>query len=272
MADAVTAALLRRGLGVETFLTGAAGDAAKRAQTIDDDIDRILVVGGDGTLNEILNGLAHPSRIPIAQLPMGTANILAHELSLPKHSEKVAALVAAGRVRHVDMGIANGKRFLMVASCGFDAMVTRVIKQNRSGSLGYKGYLLPILRTLYHYRPPRLCVCVDHGPPTYGAFVVVGNTQNYGGIFSITDRAQCDSNHLDVCVFPRGTRLALTWYYLAALARRVSRATDTRYLTGRHITITSDQPTAIEIDGDYFGQTPVEITIQPAVVPILVSP
>ena len=270
LADALTMQLRKRGIDVETFLTSAAGDAFRRAESLGEQIDRIVVVGGDGTLNEIINGLHDPSRTPIAQLPVGTANILAHELKLPRRPDQVAAMVAAGRVRTIDYGLVNGTRFFMVVSAGFDAMVTRAVKQRRRGSLGYKGYLVPIVQTLYQYRTPSLHVSVDEGQPITGALVIVGNTRNYGGLFSVTDRAQCDSGFLDVCVFPKGSPVALGLYALAAVGRRVSRLTNVVYRTGRRITITADRPTPVQIDGDYFGQTPTEITIQPAAVSIIV--
>jgi len=272
LANALTMQLRKRGMDVEMFLTSGTGDAFRRAQSLGDPLDRIVVVGGDGTLNETVNGLNHPSRTPIAQLPVGTANILAHELRLPRRPDKVAAMVATGHVRQIDHGLANGTRFLMVASAGFDAMVTRAVKQRRQGSLGYKGYIVPIVQTLYRYRSPSLRVCLDEGQPITGAMVIVGNTRNYGGLFSVTDRAQCDSGHFDVCVFPNGSPAALGLYALAAAGRRVSRLRNVVYRTARHITITADRPTPVQIDGDYFGQTPIEITIQPAAVPIIIPP
>lgn len=268
--DALTRALRAEGLETDVYLTRAAGDARQRAGRIDAGVDRLVVVGGDGTLNEVLNGLTDPSRVPLTQLAMGTANVLAHELRLPRNPKALAAVVAHGRVRQLDLSIANGQRFLSLASAGFDAMVTREVQRRRKGELGYLGYAVPLIRALWSYRPPCLNVSVDGAESVTGAMVVVGNISNYGGLFAVADRARCDDGHLDICVLPRGSRLALTGYALAALARLLSKTTDVIYLTGRRVTIDSNSPVAYEIDGDYAGQTPLEIQLDPRTVPFIV--
>jgi len=179
-------------------------------------------------------------------------------------------MLEAGHLRRLDMGLLGERRFLLVASAGFDAMVTNEVRRRRGGTLGYFGYLVPILRALKRYHPPELKVTVDGGDPISGAFVVVSNTRNYGGIFSFADRARCDSGHLDVCVFPRGTLSALIWYYLAAFRGWVSTRTDVRYLTGIRIRIESREPVAVQVDGDPAGDTPVDIQLLPGAVPVLV--
>ncbi|MDH7499748.1 MAG: diacylglycerol kinase family lipid kinase [candidate division NC10 bacterium] len=262
--------LRQRGHRVETFLTRSAGDAGRRARDMEGDVDALVIVGGDGTINEILNGLADPSRIPIAHLPTGTASILGRELGLPRRTKDLVRLLESGHLRQLDMGLLDGRRFLMVASAGFDAMVTEEVGKRRGGTLGYLGYLSPILRVLSRYHPPELQVTIDGAEPALGALVVVSNTRNYGGIFSFADRARCDSGHLDVCIFPRGSLPALIWYYLAAFCGWVSKRTDVRYLTGTRIKIESKDPVAVQVDGDYAGTTPAEIQLLPALVPVLV--
>jgi YegS/Rv2252/BmrU family lipid kinase len=264
--------LRQRGYLVETFLTNSAKDATRRARDIEADVDVLVVVGGDGTLNEVLNGLPDPSRTPIAHLPTGTANILGRELGLPKTAEDLIQTLESGHLRWLDMGLLGERRFLMVASVGLDAVVTEEVQRRRGGTLGYLGYLMPILRVFERYHPPELKVTVDGGEQVPGAFVVVSNTRNYGGIFSFADRARCDSGHLDVCVFPRGTLPALIWYYLAAFLGWASKRTDVRYLTGTRIRIESREPVAVQMDGDPAGVTPVDIGLLPAVVPVLVPP
>jgi len=259
----------RRGHHVETFLTQAAGDARRCASRIEPGSGAIVVVGGDGTLNEVLNGVADPSTIPIALLSTGTANVLAHELGIPNNPEDVAGILDQGVVRKLDMGTIGDRRFLLLVSTGFDAMVTEKIQRGRKG-LGYSGYLLPLLGVLAHYRAPELRITVDGHKGLKGALVVVSNVRNYGGIFSIADRACCDSGHLDVCIFPRGTIPALCRYAFSALRGKVSSLAEVVYLTGKRIQLESDGPVAVEVDGDYFGTTPVVVDLKPACVPILV--
>ncbi len=120
------------------------------------------------------------------------------------------------------------------------------------------------------YRAPELKVTGDGQEPLKGALVVVSNVRNYGGVFTVADQASCDSGYLDICIFLRGTIPALLYYALAAFRGRVSTLTEVTYLTGRRIQIESEQPVAVEVDGDYFGTTPVVIELKPACVPLLV--
>lgn len=262
--------LERRGHRVNVCLTRAAGDARRWVSQIGSSIETIVVAGGDGTLNEVLNGILDPSQIPIALFPLGTANVLAHELGLPKKPEEVADSLEQGVVRKLDMGLLGGRRFLLLVSVGFDAMVTEKIHRSRKGSLGYRGYLLPALTVLSRYRPPNLRIEVDGQRDLKGALVVVSNVRSYGGIFTVADRARGDSGHLDICIFPRGTIPALVGYALSAFRGKVSTLAEVVYLTGRRIWIESDEPVAVEVDGDYFGTTPVVIELKPACVPIVV--
>jgi YegS/Rv2252/BmrU family lipid kinase len=262
--------LERRGHRVNVSLTRAAGSARRWASQIKPGIEAIVVAGGDGTLNEVLNGILDPSQIPIALFPLGTANVLARELGLPKKPEQLAEILEQGVIRKLDMGLLGGRRFLLLVSVGFDAMVTEKMRRTRKGSLGYRGYLLPILRVLAHYRPPKLRIEVDGQKDLTGALVMVSNVRTYGGIFKVADRACCDSGHLDICIFPCGTIPDLFRYAVRAFRGSVSTLAEVGYLTGRRIWIESDEPVAVEVDGDYFGTTPVVIDLKPACVPILV--
>ncbi|HXV74814.1 MAG TPA: diacylglycerol kinase family protein [Candidatus Polarisedimenticolaceae bacterium] len=254
----------------ESFVTERAGDARRRAATVEADVDRIVVIGGDGTLNEVLNGLRDPSRVPITQLATGTANLLAHDLRLPFRAEGMGRLLDDGSIRYVDMGQAGDRRFLLVVSAGFDAMVTHEAQRGRSGPSGYLSWIVPTIRTLRGYRPPNLEVKVDGGPSVRGELVIVSNVRNYGGIFTVADRASCDSGHLDVCVLKRASLPGLARAAFSGLTGGLSSSPGVVYLTGRRIELDADRPVPVELDGDPFGTTPVEIELTPRCVPVVV--
>jgi diacylglycerol kinase family enzyme len=230
-----------------------------------------VIAGGDGTLNDVLNGLVDPARLPVALLPTGTANLIARDLKLPRRPERVADLVVGGRIRPLDMGLAGGHRFLAVVSCGFDAMVVQAIERTRSGSLGFRGYIAPILRTLIDYEPPALRVSIDGKRPRRVALALVSNVRNYAGLFSAADRAQPDSGVLDVCLFPDASVPRLVKYLAAGLVGRVSSLPEVVYRTARRIEIESEgDEVPVQVDGDARGTTPV--AIEPATLrfPVLV--
>jgi YegS/Rv2252/BmrU family lipid kinase len=259
-----------RGHGVELFLTSAAGDARARASRVDSEVDRIVSVGGDGTLSEVLNGLVDPTRVPFTQLATGTANLLAHDLNLPYDAEGVARLLEHGTVRRLDLGLAGDRRFLMVVSSGFDAMVTLEAQGSRSGTMNYARWLPSIIKVLREYEPPQFTVTVDDRKPIEGQLVIVSNVRNYGGLFTVADRAVCDSGYLDLCVLTQAALPGLVRALVGGLTGGLSRTQGVVYVQGRQIGITSRQPVPVELDGDPFGTTPIEITVKPRQIPIVV--
>jgi len=285
--------LRRSGHKVDEYLTEAAGDAGRFASQCADQVDRLIVAGGDGTLNEVLNGLPTPGMVPLGLLPSGTANLLARELHLPFDPAGVAKLVGQTepKIMHLDLCHARigtmdcpecdapSHRFLLVASVGFDAMVMRQIDQTRRGKLGFWGYPGPIVKVAMGYRQPRLRVCVsddtDHSTETHrAAMVVVGNIKTYAGFFTITEQADCTSGRLDVCLFKQAGVDDLIPSALAALRGRLSQQPGIVNLAGKRVTINTDEndePIPIEIDGEYVGETPISISIEAGVVPFLVG-
>lgn len=260
----------QRGYQVETFLSATAGEARRRAQFLEPEVETLVVVGGDGTVNEVLNGLGDPSRISLAVLPAGTANVLARELSLPEKPDQLVLSIEKGCWRRLDMGIQGDRRFLLFLSAGFDATVAEEVRRRRGSSLGYPGYTFPIVRALRRYRQPRMTIWVDEQKIAEGGYVLVSNTRNYGGIFTFAYAARCDSGWFDVCIFPRCTKLALGRYYLAAFRGRIWKEGEMLYLTGKRVRIESEEPVAVQVDGDYSGTTPVDLHIVPASVSIVV--
>jgi len=264
--------LQQRGVRLETFLTRHPGDAKRRAYCIEPDVERLLVAGGDGTLNEVLNGLPDPSRIPLVLFPLGTSNVMAQELALANNLESIVTTLERGNIRRVDMGIIGDHRFLLFVSVGLDAMVMEKVFQIKRNRGGYSRYIFPVLKVLAHYHPPHLRITVDDFRDLKGGMVLVGNTRHYGGIFSIADRARYDSGHLDICIVPEGTFTSLARYYCAAARKKVSQDRKIHYVTGTRIRIESAEPVAVQVDGDYFGTTPVHINCKASFVPLVVPP
>jgi len=268
-AAALVRHLERRGHHVEWFVTTRAGEARSRAAQFEGRVDCMVAAGGDGTLNEVLNGLAEPERTPLVPMALGTANMLARELAIPRDPAALASLIEADAVRRVDMGRVEGTRFLSVAGVGFDAMVTEQVRHVRRGRLGYRGYVLPILRTLARYRPPRLRVRLDGGAPVECELLIVGNLRCYGGILCVTPAARCDSGRLDVCLFRSAKPAELVRYAWSALRGGLAEDPQVVHGSATRIDVEAEGSVPVQIDGDAWGTTPIEIAIEPAAVPIL---
>jgi YegS/Rv2252/BmrU family lipid kinase len=262
--------LRARGHSVDLKFTQAAGDAEKLAAAVEPGCECIVVVGGDGTLNEILNGLADPSRIPLALLAVGTANMLARDLGLPRSPDAIAELVESDATRLVDLGRVGVRRFVGNVGVGFDAQIVEEIAQRRTGRLGYRAYVVPMARLLARNREPILDVRIDDGQPTPAAWVVVSNLRNYGGLFTFSRTARCDSGNLEVCCFDRARRRDLLRCGVAAGLGRLDRARGVSYRPARRVIISSGQPVPVQVDGDPFGTTPVEISLDASRIRVLV--
>lgn len=256
----LTEALGSHGIELDLAPTTQAGDgraAAARAG----DYDLVVAIGGDGTINEVVNGLEADR--PVALFPLGTGNVLAKELRLPRRVERFCAMVERGRETRVDVGALGGeRRFLSMVGVGFDAAVSHAVHARRDGAIRMSHYCLPLLRALVTYRFPRVTVRIDGGEAVGSAgFVLVSNVRSYGGPLVITPQAEHDDGLLDVCVLPRGSLpryLRALAAFLLGLQRRLSGA---RYYRGRAVEITADEPVPCQVDGDPAGFVPARVAM-----------
>lgn len=262
--------LVCNGGRLEIFFSEKPGEASDRAARINNDFDRIIVVGGDGTLNEVINGLVDPSAVPLVYAPAGTANMLARELGIPSRSSDLADLVENGAIKRIDMGVASGRRFLLVAGVGFDSFVTMYVRSIRAKTLGYRGYIKPVLNAGKKYHPANLKIWVDEQGPISGQMIMILKTRYYGGIFVFADDARPDSGLFHVRIFPSATKSAILKYGIMGLARKISVLNDVVSMKGKKLRIEAESPAPLQLDGDHAGWTPVDMELFPAVVPIIV--
>lgn len=256
-----------RGHRVSFVATKSAEEMAGIGGLISEEVDVVVCAGGDGTLNALVNGMDDPGQVPIAQLATGTANLLARELGLPSEAGAVLSMIEAGRTVEFDVMVINeSTRALLVVSVGFDAMVIEAIHRNRKGVLGFRGYARPILSVMRGYMPPRLRVWIEDGEEVWeGGLVVVGNVRRYAAFFSITDQARFDSGMLDVCIFPDASRMGLIGLLPAARRGTLSESGRVKCRNAKRVRIESacedGSEVAVEVDGEYFGRTPIEIGV-----------
>jgi diacylglycerol kinase family enzyme len=270
-------ALAARGHAVEAATTAGPGDAGRLAAAAEGAVDCIVAAGGDGTLAEILNGLADPRATPLVPMPLGTANMLARVLAVPADPAALAAWIERARPRRLDLGLARFAagpplRFLSVAGVGFDAQVTAAVARSRGRRLGFRGYAVPIGRTLLRYRAPRLAVRLDGEPPIACGFAIVGKLPNYGGILRVTPAARPDDGRLHACLFLRAGGGDLFRFVVPAFRGRLGARADVVLRPVLELAADAPEPVAVQLDGDYRGTTPVGFSLAPAVVPVLAAP
>lgn len=250
------ACLEKRGCTVNLVLTAARGDAVKAAAAAKmEDVDLVIAAGGDGTLCEVINGLA-PSELPLAFLPLGTTNVFALEAGIPFNVERACALALEGTPRDVCLGLAGETRFLLMAGAGFDAEVVSRVSLPLKRRIGKLAYLAAATTTLLRWPPKPVEVQLEDGTILTGYGVVIGNGRFYGGRFSITPRASLEEESLDVCLFLRPGRLQMLRCIAIVVAGGQLSAPHARCLTAREVTVRGEG-ISVQIDGDYLGPLPM---------------
>lgn len=276
---AVLEALERRGAKEVTVqATGGRGDAESMARAVGAGaFDVVVAAGGDGTINEVINGLAARGRVdggggaPVALgiVPLGTANVLASELGLPLDPVGVAEVLAEGVARPIHLGVANGRCFAMMAGAGLDAEVVERVSPRLKRRIGKGAYVVETLARLAAYRDSRYRVTVD-GVVTEVASVIVAKGHFYAGRFVCAPDARLEDPSLHVCLFPGAGRWNAIRYIWGVTAGRLSHFRDYRVVTAQRVTIEGPESDPVQGDGDVIARLPVEITLAPWTLPVLV--
>ncbi|WP_142850441.1 diacylglycerol kinase family protein [Telmatospirillum sp. J64-1] len=263
--------LARAGCRYELFATTQRGDAETAASTAGDrGFDLIVAAGGDGTLNEVVNGLAMARRkLPVAFMPLGTANVLAAEIRLSCAPRKVAKAVLEGRLRTIRLGEAQGRYFVLMASVGADAAVVHGLDLDLKRRLGKLAYGLEACRRALSYGFPSLEVIVD-GVPYTARMVVACKARCYGGPFRAAPDADLCGEMLHAVLLERAGAWSMLRYGLALGLGRLGRLPDVRIVPGRRIVINGPAGTPVQADGDPLGLLPVEISVSGLVVDLVV--
>ena len=269
------------GWTVDVVETAAAGDARRIAETCDAARYAVIAVaGGDGTINEVVNGLVHRGGAgpALGIVPLGTANVLAHELGLGFSAAAVAQTLTAGREILVQPGEASGqgrtRQFSLMAGAGFDAKVVAGVSAPLKRRLGRAAYVWRSLVEARRYRPVRYAVEID-GVRHEAASVIVTHGRLYAGPYVVAPDAALGQPLLYVCLFERWGRSQTLRFGLALLLGRLPRTAGYRVIAGHDIRVSvlSDageqrrQP--VQIDGDDALTLPVSIALAAGAVRLL---
>ncbi|MBE3032462.1 MAG: diacylglycerol kinase family lipid kinase, partial [Actinobacteria bacterium] len=250
-----------RGLGydVEERETAGLGDATRLArEAVRQGFDVVCAIGGDGTVNETINGLAG-AEVPLAIVPTGTVNVLAMELGIPLEPPDAVKLLEAGTVSWIDLGLAGDRYFALMAGVGMDAAVVaslnpvlkKAFKEAAFAVQGFANYLTkeePLIRVTTAERTVE------------GYFAVFGNSSNYGGGFGITPLADMRDGLLDVCVLKDKSFLSTIWYWSAALINAHIKHPKVEYFrteAAEIVTVEEGKEVLVQTDGEMAGKLPL---------------
>lgn len=242
-----------------TRLTSAPGDArALAAWAVENGFRAVVAAGGDGTINEVVNGLAG-SEVTLGVLPVGTMNVFAAELGLPGDLKAAWQIVREGHTRKVDLARANDQYFIQLAGVGLDAQALQATTWESKRSLGPLSYVLSAAQIAAQV-PPRLLV-ESEGVEREGSFVLVGNGRYYGTKLAFFKDAKVDDGKLDVLIFKNLGYLDIARYVGTILMGIHTEQKDVEYFQTKRAVVRCDRPVPVEVDGEVATESPVTFRI-----------
>ena len=223
--------------------------------------DRVVVTGGDGTLNLAVREF-DLERGTLALIPTGSGNDFARVTGIPRDVRGACDTVLEGRVREVDVAVANGLRYLSVAGLGFDSEVADYANRNVKLLRGSAVYVYAILRVLPKFTPRYVRMRTETGAREEQImFIAVGNSRQYGGGIRITPDAAIDDGLLDVCIVHRATRAQLLQCLPMAYSGAHVKKPFVEMTRGREFHFESETAMAVYADGEPLTRTPVSFGV-----------
>lgn len=257
---------------------GAARQLA--AEAVREGFDTVVAAGGDGTVNEVLNGMGDEpagfARACLGVLPLGTVNVFAKELGLPSNPRKAWGVVQRGREKAMDLpvvefatnGVPHRRYFAQMAGAGLDARAIELVDWELKKKIAQFAYLVAGLKAMKGAHSQ--IECVGEAGSASGELVLIGNGRFYGGRLPVFAMADPTDGLLDACVFTRVNWATVFRYAVGFLTGRVLPPADMRRLRSARLILTSASPTPFEVEGEAIGHLPAVFSIQPKALRVLV--
>lgn len=272
--DALCEYLRKDKIEVELVSTTGPGEATRIARdAAKNGFNEVIVSGGDGTINEVLQGLIGTgARLGI--LPHGTGNVLARELKLPLNSKQAIEVIARGRTQKVYAGCAINEMsglkryFLLMAGIGLDASVVSRVHPGLKKRIGKAAFWYSGLSQLADWQPVPFEIEID-GKTYTATFAIIGKSAGYGGELTVTPRARIDYPEFEICVIESRSRL----HYLRLLSHAMrggipANKRGTRFLRATRAKARGN--TAVQVDGELIGNLPMTFEIAPQTIEVIV--
>lgn len=261
--------LEKKGISFEAYVSKEKGDISRFVAKLDR-ADKLIVIGGDGTLHEVLNGLSKNHEIAIGYIPAGSGNDFARSLNIPLAYEKALECILRGEEKKLDVLKVGEHVCATIVGAGFDGFVVEqsnkwVLKKwlNKLG-LGKISYLLTVILAVFQYRPCQIELTVDGVTERFSNvwLVAVGNLPYYGGGMKICPKAVGDDGQLDICVVSNLSSISLLSFFPNVfLGKHIALTSKVATRKGRQISIAASTPTIVQGDGEILTAAPVGISI-----------
>ena len=267
--------LEQKGFDLRVEYTESLEHGCELAQTAraDDRYKLVAAAGGDGTIREVVHGLSG-SQKPLLIIPCGTENLLANELGFDVRTQTIIQTFESGHIRPLDLGIANQRHFTSIAGIGFDGKVVQRVHSVRTGHISHLTYFWPIWRTFWDYDFPTMKVTIDGKEFFNGrGLVFIGNISRYAIGLGILNKANYSDGLLDVCVFRCSNCWSLLKHAALTVLKQNHRSKHTLYAHAQSVQVESENNNILtELDGDPGPSMPLDISIIPQAIQVLVPP
>lgn len=253
------------GLKVDLRLTSGPGDATEIASRVArNGSSDVIVAGGDGTINETIQGLAG-TNARLAIIPRGTANVLARELGLPLDDEQALQIAARGKTRKIYLGLAidettnESRHFVLMAGIGLDASVVRRVQPSLKRRIGKGAFWISGLSHLATWNPKPFTLEIED--QQYSAtFAAIGKSARYGGDLAITPGARLDEREFEICMIQTMSRLRYLHLLSYAMRDGMPRdAPEVRFVKTASVRAYGDSQ--VQVDGELIGHLPMRFEI-----------
>ena len=254
------AALERQGCTVVLRRAGPSpGQVERLAGQAEPGFEAIVAAGGDGTISAVVNGLGGRA-VPFGVLPLGSANVLAREIRLPRAPEALASLVVTGPASPIWPGRVGNRAFVMMASAGFDSEIVAALSPELKRRVGRLAFVWGFLVRLWHCPACELTVRAD-GVEYRAAAVVAAKGRHYAGPFVVAPGADLAEPVLELVLLDRRGRWAMLRYATALFLGRVPRLGDIAIVRARQASVAGNRALPVQADGEIVGELPITLAV-----------
>jgi diacylglycerol kinase (ATP) len=255
---------------VTLFETTAAGDATNIARTESARFDIVVAAGGDGTINEVVNGI--DPNTPLAIIPMGTANIVAIEAGISNNSKAICAAINQGKTKRAYVSTINNKKFILMAGIGYDAKVVNNIHPKLKKVFGKLIFALEGLKQFFKLKEFNITI-TSNNQTHYANWVLITNAKYYAGPHSITKRTNIFNENLVCYLFQDLTKLSFLYnLFLIIFFGDLSKSKKIKTIHSSSFDISSQHTTPIQCDGEPFGYLPATIQTNKEFINLIIPP
>jgi diacylglycerol kinase (ATP) len=258
--------------------TGPGTARTLAAEAVNEGFDVIVAAGGDGTVNEVLNGLGDApdgfARAALAVLPLGTVNVFAKELGISGSTPRAWKQILDGERRQIDLpyvtssGESTRRYFAQLAGAGLDARAVELVSWSLKKKVGALAYVWAGLQAIVETRPP--IEIRANGERIRGEAILIGNGRFYGGRFSIFSQADLRDGRLDAVIFSRSDFASLARCGLSWATKRLGRDAGAVVISAESIQLSAEGPVAYQIDGELGGNLPARFELLPGKLNVIV--